>query len=74
MKTIETTISVNPDRTATLRVPDDISPGEHLAVVVVDQNEKTPRSLKPIEIPVDDVGPWPPGYLVNREDIYDDDP
>lgn len=29
MKTIETTINVNPDRTATMRVPEDISPGEH---------------------------------------------
>ena len=72
--TIETTIRVNPDRTATLRVPEDISPGEHRAVIVVDQNGTAPVPPKPLEIPVDDVGPWPPGYVVNREELYDDEP
>jgi hypothetical protein len=73
MKTIETTAVVGDDRKLTVRLPADITPGEHRVVVLID-NEPTPAPTPPEwRFPVIDVGPWPEGFTVRREDIYGDD-
>jgi hypothetical protein len=38
MRPIETTVSVGNDGTATLRVPADVLPGEHRAILLLDEN------------------------------------
>jgi hypothetical protein len=73
MKLIETVIKVASDHTATLRVPEDVSPGEHRAVVVVDQNGNSSDARKPLNLPAHDVGAWPANRTLRREDLYDDD-
>lgn len=60
------------DHTATLSVPDDVSVGMHRAVVIVEQSDSS-RRHRSIEIPVDDLGPWPTNLSLSRADMYGDD-
>ena len=75
MKTIETTITVLPDGSIHIPPRLDLPTGEHRAVLVVDQNGDTSKSStrQRINIPIDDVGPWPEKLTLRREDMYDDD-
>jgi hypothetical protein len=51
--------------------PPDVPPGEHEVTVIID-DELPVRKASPLEFPVDDVGPWPEGLSLRREDLYDD--
>jgi hypothetical protein len=74
MRTIETTAVVTPDHTITVKVPEDIPPGEVRVVVVVENGA-------PLPIPGEltskwgmiDLGPWPEGFTASREQLYGDD-
>ena len=75
MRTIETTAVVSADHTMTLAVPADLPPGPCRVVVVVApaEAERPPKAgllfgLQPV-----DIGPWPEGFTVSREQIYGDD-
>lgn len=69
MRTIETTGVVNADHTITLKLPDDFPIGrQRVHVTLVDPPELNPPPLIMI-----DVGPWPEGFTVSREQIYGDD-
>ncbi len=72
MRTIETIVTVNERGIATLRMPPDVTPGEHKVVVLIDQATK---QRVPLAFSSHDVGPWPlaPGETFGREDLYDDD-
>ena len=73
MKTIELTATVGPDRTLTIQLPPDVTPGEHRVVVVIEETI-TPRAPRPaLNFPVHDVGPWPENLSLRREDMYGDD-
>ncbi len=71
MRTIETTVVVTPEHTITMKVPDDIPPGEFPVVVVIG-NGKPPvppwAGWKP-----HDVGLTDPNFTFRREDLYGDD-
>jgi hypothetical protein len=71
LRTIETTATVSPDGTLTARVPPEVPPGEHRVVLTI-QEELAPKEAEPFDFPVDDVGPWPEGLSLRREDMYDD--
>jgi hypothetical protein len=72
MRTIETTIEVDEHGKATVPMPADLAPGAYRAVVVI---ETGPADLAraPLCFSAHDVGPWPEGFTVRREEIYDDD-
>jgi hypothetical protein len=72
MKTIETVIKVDEHGMATLRMPPDVTPGEHKVVMVIDEELKKPKI--PLSFPRHDIGPWPfgPNETFRREDLYDD--
>lgn len=74
MRAIETTAVVTPDHTITVQLPEDIPPGECRVVVVVEPGQavNTAGSFT-ANWPVHDVGPWPKGFTVRREEIYGDD-
>ena len=72
MRTIETTAQVAEDGTLTVQVPADIPPGRHRVVVVIEENDGTPRERPPLDLPVHDSGPWPEGLSLRREDMYGD--
>ena len=50
--------------------------GEHIARVKIADTLVPPAPLEPFDIdklPVFNLGPWPEGLSVRREDMYDDD-
>jgi hypothetical protein len=71
MRTIEATGVVNADHTITLKLPEDFPEGD--CHVLVSSDAKTPSltDLPPLEML--DIGPWPKGFTVSREQIYGDD-
>jgi hypothetical protein len=72
MKTIETTIEVDDQRKATIQLPTDVKPGPYQAVVVL--ADPLPGATRaPLTFSAHDVGPWPEGFTVGREEIYGDD-
>ena len=73
MTTIETTIEVSEQGTATIQLPADLKPGTHRVLVTVLDGLERPATRSPLTFSAHDVGPWPEGFTVRREDIYGDD-
>jgi hypothetical protein len=85
MRTIETTAVVTAEHTVTIQLPTDIPPGERRIVVVIENRSSADESSSAQATagakvgsftgtwPVHDLGPWPEGFTVRREDIYGDD-
>jgi len=69
MKSIETTIVVDESHRASIQLPADVEPGIHRVVVVIERSS-LPRA--PLSFSAHDVGPWPAGLTLSREEIYDD--
>jgi hypothetical protein len=72
MRTIETIATVDEQGMATLRMPPDVTSGEHRVVVVIDEATK-PRA--PLIFSSHDVAPWPLslGETFGRKDVYGED-
>ena len=70
MKTIETTIVVDESHQATVQLPADAAPGPHRGVIMI-EGPTTARA--PLTFAAHDVGPWPEGFNIRREEIYGDD-
>ncbi len=79
IRSVSLTGVVNPDRTLTVRVPDDVPPGPcRVDVLVGDPSPVLPPADPgerpfPYNLAVFDVGPWPAGFTASREQIYDED-
>ena len=78
MKTIETRITIAPNGHVTITdpLPADIPPGEHRAVLVIDEQLTTPPTRKPkppLCLNVWNWDAWPADTAFRREDLYDDD-
>jgi hypothetical protein len=72
MTTIETTIVVDDQRKAIIQLSAGMVPGAYRAVVVIADHEPV-APLTPLTFSAHDVGPWPEGFTVRREEISDDD-
>jgi hypothetical protein len=72
MKTIETTVIVGPDRTITLPVPEDIVPGTHRVVVVIEEAPEAVPPAQPLDLPLLPAVAWPENLSLRREDMYGD--
>jgi hypothetical protein len=72
MKTIETMIEVDDQQKAMIRLPADVKPGPYRAVVVIESQEPA-VARAPLTFSAHDVGPWPDGFTVRREEIHGDD-
>ncbi len=72
MKTIETVVTVEPDGKVILQLPPDIAPGDHRIVLVIEEQPVTVEKHLPHEFPIIDVGAWPEGLSLRREDMYGD--
>lgn len=73
MKTIKCSVVVDEQRTALLRFPPDVAPGEHQLVVVVGERAGIHRDQPLDDLPSISVGRWPAGLSLRREDLYGDD-
>jgi hypothetical protein len=76
MKTLE--IQATVDETGELRVvtqaPPGIAPGEHRAVLLLEETMGQPSAPKPpLRLKMLDLRGWPANTTFRREDIYGDD-
>lgn len=76
MTEIRAKILVGPDRRISGTAPEEIPPGEHEVIIPVPPAPPHHKARKPFDVedlPVVDLGPWPEGVSLRREDIYGDD-
>ena len=76
MSAVRIRIRVDPDHGITGVAPPEVPPGEHEALVTLDRNSIRHPPSKPFDVnslPSHDLGPWPPGLSLRREDLYDED-
>ena len=72
MKKIETAVVIGEDRVLQIQLPHDVTPGRHQVAVVIDEPSR-PTSKTLEDFPTIDLGPWPDGLSLRREDMYGDD-
>jgi hypothetical protein len=74
MNQIRARVVVSPDHRISGTVPEEMPVGEHeVTITVTDRSSKVGRPLHPSDPPTHDLGPWPEGLSLRREDMYDDD-
>lgn len=69
MRTIEGNAVITPDNQLRVQVPPDIAPGEHHIVLVIDEQPMALAPREPLNLPTLDLGPWPEGLSLRREDM-----
>lgn len=72
MRAIETTATVEPDGKLVLQLPPDVTPGPHRVILVLEEQPALDTAHPPLDFPVINVGQWPEGLSLRREDLYDD--
>ena len=75
MKVIQTTALVGPSGAMNVSVDVDVPTGRHRVVLIVEEAPlpEPPQPPTMDDWPVHDVGPWPEGLSLRREDLYGDD-
>ena len=76
MSDVRARIWVDADHMITGIAPPDVPPGEHEVTITVKPRSGVPLTTKPFDVnalPVHDLGPWPEGLSLRREDMYDED-
>ena len=68
--TLDTVVTVPEDRTLTLQLPPEATPGRHQIVLIIEQPDPEP---KPFNFPVMPDAKWPDDLSLRREDTYGDD-
>jgi hypothetical protein len=72
MRTIETVITVLPD--GSIRIPPrpDLKPGDHRAVLVIEELATSQTSQPLLGLKMLDIPGWPVDSTFRREEMYDD--
>jgi hypothetical protein len=77
MPEVRARIRVDPDRSITGTAPANVPPGEHeVLITLTPAPTRKAAKKKPFnvdDLPTHDLGPWPEGLSLRREDIYDED-
>jgi hypothetical protein len=73
MKAVETLGLVTTAKYLYTQVPTELPPGYYRVVLVVEETPQPEPERPPLIMPVHDVGPWPEGLSLRREDMYGDD-
>ena len=76
MNEIRTRVVVGRDHRITGTAPAEVPVGEHEVTIRLTERpaqEQATRPLHPGDLPRHDLGPWPDGLSLRREDIYGDD-
>ena len=77
MDQIRARIRVDPDHTISGIAPASVPAGEHeVLITLTPEPSRKPTKKKPFnvdDLPTHDLGPWPEGLSLRREDIYDED-
>ncbi|MDQ3705818.1 MAG: hypothetical protein M3437_11440 [Chloroflexota bacterium] len=73
MRSIDAELTVTEKGKGVVTLPPDIEPGEHKVTITINDGPAPGNGKqKPIEFLVLDLGPWPEGLSLRREDMYDD--
>lgn len=73
---IRTRVVVGPDHRISGIAPAEVPEGEHEVTITLPDRpdrEQVARPIDPGDLPRHDLGPWPDGLSLRREDIYGDD-
>ena len=70
MRTVETTAVVTAEHTVTVQLPADFPTG--LCTVAIAARGESVGDELPLGLSKIETGPWPDGFTVSREQIYDD--
>jgi len=76
MTEIRTRVLVSQDHRISGTAPPAVPPGEHEVTITVPSPLSQQRPDEPFDIdalPTHDLGPWPEGLSLRREDMYDED-
>jgi hypothetical protein len=76
MNEIRTRVIVGPDHRISGTAPAEVPAGEHEVTITLpdrSSHERPTREIDPTDLPRHDLGPWPQGLSLRREDIYGDD-
>jgi hypothetical protein len=76
MHNVRTRIHVDADRVITGVAPPEVPPGQHEVTITVRPSRTRQPHQKPFgvnDLPEHDLGPWPEGLSLRREDLYDED-
>lgn len=76
MNEIRTRVLVGPDHRISGIAPADVPPGEHeviLELLPPVTRQKATRAFNVANLPMIDLGAWPDGVSLRREDLYGDD-
>ena len=69
MKTLKVRIRIDCVGKAIFYPELDLQPGDYEAVLVI-QPAREKAQRMPLDFPIDDLGVWPEGLSLRREDIY----
>lgn len=72
MRSVEIRIQVTSQGQLVVSPQLDIEPGEYDAVLVIEAVVPKARRT-PLNLPAIDLGPWPEGLSLRRENLYNDD-
>jgi hypothetical protein len=76
VRTIKTTATVTTEGTLVVPVPPDIQAGSHEVVVMIEESMADEPAVGQKNgdksLPVHDLGVWPDGLSLRREDLYDE--
>lgn len=71
MRTLQITATVTPDRELKIQLPSEIPTGDYQIVLVMEE-QPSPKPRQPFKFPVDDYGPLLTELSLRREDMYGD--
>ena len=75
MNELRARVVVGPDHRISGTAPTEVPAGEHeVTITLADRSasEQASRPLNSTDLPRHDLGPWPDGLNLRREDIYGD--
>jgi hypothetical protein len=72
MRTIETTVTVGADRKLSVQLPEEVPPGTHRVVLVIETAGAPEPARSPLTFSAYPVGLASDEFTFRREDLYDD--
>jgi hypothetical protein len=76
MTEIRARVLVSPDHHISGTAPPAVPPGEHEITITVLPSQSRQRPIEVFDVdalPTHDLGPWPEGLSLRRENMYDED-
>jgi hypothetical protein len=73
MRSLAYECDIKSDRMVSLQLPEDVIPGRHQLLVIVDNKPDVKLPTSKTHLPPLSVGKWPENLSLRREDMYGND-